>query len=136
MTALATSLDTAVLGEALRRQFAAASERARRAGRPVVASRAVAAPRALADHPVALIEPGSDPASAVEGTLRDLAALSAPEPPAPNGAARTLATEETPTPERWKAMVARAAADVRAGRFEKVVLARQLAVHAGAAFDP
>src|SRR5205823_930156 len=45
----------------------------------------------------ALIEPGSDPASAVEGTLRDLAALSAPPAPAPNGAARTLATEEFPS---------------------------------------
>jgi isochorismate synthase len=86
----------------------------------------------------ALIEPGADPAAAAERALRDLAALSAPEPPAPapNGAAHILATEEFPSPDQWKAMVARAAADVRAGRFEKVVLARQLAVHAGAAFDP
>ena len=58
MTALATSLDTAVLGEALRRQFAAASERARREGRPVVASHTVAAPRAPGDDPVAFFARG------------------------------------------------------------------------------
>lgn len=42
---------------------------------------------------------------------------------------------EVPAPERWRASVGEAAAAVRAGWLEKVVLARELRAHAPAPFD-
>ncbi len=43
---------------------------------------------------------------------------------------------EVPEPDRWRASVGGAAAAVRAGWLEKVVLARELRAHAPAPFDP
>jgi menaquinone-specific isochorismate synthase len=42
---------------------------------------------------------------------------------------------EVPDPVAWQATVANTAADIRAGRFEKVVLARTLRLQAGSPFD-
>jgi isochorismate synthase len=86
----------------------------------------------------ALVEPDADLAAEVTAALRDLGALSAPEAwrdDAPHQPPRILATAELPGAEPWKATVAAAAADVRAGRFEKVVLARELRLWAAEAFD-
>lgn len=43
---------------------------------------------------------------------------------------------EHPAPDTWTAAVAGAAADIRAGRYEKVVLARSLRLRARVPFDP
>ncbi|MFM9107740.1 MAG: isochorismate synthase MenF [Chloroflexota bacterium] len=74
-----------------------------------------------------LVDGGSDPAAvadrvaAILSRAREVASpAGAPERPA----AGLVAHREVPPAGPWKSMVAEAAADVRAGRFDKVVLAR------------
>ncbi|MFN8516415.1 MAG: chorismate-binding protein [Chloroflexia bacterium] len=52
--------------------------------------------------------------------------------PVATHAAQVDSIEELPAPDVWKDAVARTAADVRAGRYAKVVLARQQRVHLAA----
>ncbi|NRQ30940.1 isochorismate synthase [Nonomuraea sp. NN258] len=58
----------------------------------------------------------------------------AERPPAPSPAARYTRVER-PGADDWKGLVRRATYDIRDGRFEKVVLARELRVIASAPFD-
>lgn len=51
------------------------------------------------------------------------------------GAASEVSWTETPSREQWECQVAAVARDIRAGQFEKVVLARRLAARAKAPFD-
>jgi isochorismate synthase len=73
-----------------------------------------------------LIEPGADWTGALDETLAELAAVEEQAPPTTAApAARVVATEEAPAADVWQDAVARTAADIRAGRYAKVVLARQ-----------
>jgi isochorismate synthase len=86
-----------------------------------------------------LVEPDADPDVAAATALRDFAALRSAEPArgkASGGTGPLLAMEESPTSSAWKTSVAASVADIRSGRFEKVVLARSLRLRAGAPFDP
>ncbi|MFN8517375.1 MAG: isochorismate synthase [Chloroflexia bacterium] len=75
-----------------------------------------------------LVEPGADWSVALAATLAELASLQETVPVATQ-AAQVESIEELPAPDVWKDAVARTAADVRAGRYAKVVLARQQRVH-------
>ncbi|MEU1214164.1 isochorismate synthase [Streptomyces sp. NPDC005790] len=82
----------------------------------------------------------SDPEQITEGLLqlagRCLAARPALErPAAPPAGERTLRKEELPTADSWKGLVGRATERIRAGEFEKVVLARELRVTASEPYD-
>ncbi|MEU8772374.1 isochorismate synthase [Streptomyces sp. NPDC048606] len=91
----------------------------------------------------AVLSPGDDPERAAE-RLAALAAACLPaeadpasEPPAapPSPAARTHTCAELPAAEDWKRLVRDATDGMRAGAFEKVVLARELRVTASRPFD-
>lgn len=72
------------------------------------------------------VEPGIDWTAAFEATMADLAALQEPETTTTTArTARVLSLDERPTVAEWHEIVARTAAEVQAGRFAKVVLARQ-----------
>jgi isochorismate synthase len=73
-----------------------------------------------------LVAPEADWHVALDATLAELADVLDTEASANTAqAARVVATDEAPAPEIWKDAVARTAADIRAGRYAKVVLARQ-----------
>lgn len=84
------------------------------------------------------IEPNADWISEVTAALHELSALAAPLPPTPASvdAARVLAVTETPIANTWQAAVARTAAEIRDGRFAKVVLARRVDVRTAAPVAP
>ncbi len=86
----------------------------------------------------AWLRPGDDPDEAVAVALRDLALVDAPDLPADTAgsAAHVEAQSEVPPPAVWKGAVATAAADVRSGRFEKIVLARELRLRVSEPFCP
>ena len=72
------------------------------------------------------IEPGADWSAACDATLAEVARLQdATLGGNEASAARVVAIDEAPAAEAWRDTVARTAADVRAGRYAKVVLARQ-----------
>ncbi len=82
----------------------------------------------------------SDPEQVAEGLLqladRCLVQDGASEPrqqELPDG--RTCQSTELPTAEAWKGLVSQATERIRAGEFEKVVLAREVRVTASAPFD-
>jgi isochorismate synthase len=84
----------------------------------------------------ALARPDDDPEQLAERALARLAALrAAPLPlldPAPVGVARIASSAP---PEHYESAVARAVERIRAGRLDKVVLAREVVVHAPAPHD-
>ena len=83
-----------------------------------------------------LARPDDDPEQLAERALARLASLrAAPLPlldPAPVGVARIASTAP---PEHYESAVARAVERIRAGRLDKVVLAREVVVHAPAPHD-
>ena len=89
----------------------------------------------------ALVGPDADDTGEAEAAARDIAALdlSGVAPISLEGiaASREFTQHEAPAAGRWKDAVTATAADVRAGRFEKVVLARTLRLRPtdGAQFD-
>lgn len=86
----------------------------------------------------ALIAPGSDGVVEAAAALRDLAALTAAPAAGHNSwrqPAGVVEASDLPSAEDWQASVRVTAADVRAGQFEKVVLARTLQVRADTPFD-
>jgi isochorismate synthase len=86
----------------------------------------------------AQLRPDDDPETAAALALRDLDVLDASTAGLPDfrSAHRAVEWTERPPSVDWKAAVAAAAADVRAGRFEKVVLAREVRVCASAPLRP
>ena len=83
------------------------------------------------------IAPGADWTAALAMALADVAPLGEPGQPAPErerAGARDVA--EAPAAEVWRGAVARTAAEIRAGRFTKVVLARRLDVALTGDADP
>lgn len=82
----------------------------------------------------ALIAPGEDWMAACDATIVEAARLAEATTPAAAGA-RVVAIDEAPAAEAWRGAVARTAAEVRAGRFAKVVLARQQRVALDGAAD-
>ena len=84
-----------------------------------------------------LVEPGAAGDAEAEAALRELAGLQAPgaAPSVSPGEGSPRMVGEVPDPVAWQATVANTAADIRAGRFEKVVLARTLRLQAGSPFD-
>jgi isochorismate synthase len=85
-----------------------------------------------------LAAPDDDPSAlAVAAEARIAAALPSPPLPLldPDPVEHALVASVAP-PEHYEAAVARAVERIRAGELEKVVLAREVAVHARAAFDP
>jgi isochorismate synthase len=83
-----------------------------------------------------LIEPGADWTTELAATLSELDEVQeSPAVPAVARPAQVEAIEEAPAPEVWREAVARTAADVRAGRYAKVVLARQQRVRLAGAAD-
>jgi isochorismate synthase len=86
-----------------------------------------------------LIEPNADLDAVAQTALRDLASTrshGSSGEDAFDGGGQAETVEEFPQPNAWKASVAASASDVRAGRFEKVVLARSLRLRAAESFDP
>jgi menaquinone-specific isochorismate synthase len=86
-----------------------------------------------------LIEPNANLDAVAESALRDLAMIRVDEPSgfdAYDRGGQAEVVEEFPEPRAWKASVAASASDVRAGRFEKVVLARSVRLRAAESFDP
>ncbi|WP_329529731.1 isochorismate synthase (plasmid) [Streptomyces sp. NBC_01450] len=87
----------------------------------------------------AVIHPGDNPRHVARSLIRLAARCLAAAPPAtsasgePSGAAAALT--EIPSAEDWKHLVRRAVGRIGAGGFEKVVLAREVRVTAGAPFD-
>ncbi|MEU7560301.1 isochorismate synthase [Streptomyces eurythermus] len=89
----------------------------------------------------AVVHPGDDPQQTAK-SLVHLAEQCLPEGTAPRsgGASqfssrRPLAFRELPSAERWKDLVGQAVNHIRAGAFEKVVLARKVEVTTDAPFD-
>ena len=86
-----------------------------------------------------LVEPNADLDAVTETALGDLVMAHGDGPAVDDAFDRgwhSGAVEEFPEPQAWKASVAASAADVRADRFEKVVLARSLRIRAAESFDP
>jgi salicylate biosynthesis isochorismate synthase/menaquinone-specific isochorismate synthase len=84
----------------------------------------------------ALVAPDDDPAQVAERLERRAAELRGDSLPLldPDPAGR-FHVESIAPPEHYEAAVARAVERIRAGDFEKIVLAREVAVHAPAAHD-
>ncbi|MEU9732247.1 isochorismate synthase [Streptomyces sp. NPDC048002] len=84
----------------------------------------------------ALVDGSDDPELLAQSlTLRAERCLAARDGTGPRTAPRPVASVETPAAEEWKALVRRATDRMRAGDFEKVVLARRLDVTADRDFD-
>ncbi|MGW5637590.1 isochorismate synthase [Streptomyces sp. NPDC003832] len=84
----------------------------------------------------ALVDGSDDPELLAKTlTLRAERCLAARDNGGPRPALRPLASVETPAAEEWKALVRSATDRMRAGDFEKVVLARRLDVTADREFD-
>ncbi|MFF5518599.1 isochorismate synthase [Streptomyces coeruleorubidus] len=89
----------------------------------------------------AVIHPGDDPEQTAK-SLVHLAEQCLPEGAAPHSqdalrsaSRKPLAFRELPAAEQWKGMVGQAVDRIRAGAFEKVVLAREVQVTTGMPFD-
>jgi isochorismate synthase len=84
-----------------------------------------------------VLDPGAEPAAALDTVAGRLGALrAAPLTPAdPHPSAATAISGRHP-PQRYERIVAAAVEQIRAGRVDKVVLARQLTIQAPAAIDP
>lgn len=89
----------------------------------------------------ALVGPDAGDAGEAEAAARDIAALDLSDLPLvteeATAVAREFTRQEAPAAGQWKGAVTATAADVRAGHFEKVVLARTLRLRPadGAPFD-
>jgi isochorismate synthase len=83
------------------------------------------------------IAPGANWAVALTRALAEVAPLGEPAPAMlESELAETHAITEAPAADEWRDTVARTAADIRAGRFTKVVLARRLDVALTGDADP
>ncbi len=82
-----------------------------------------------------VIEPGEDWAADCATTIDEIAKLQERSPRAAARGARVVAVDEAPTAAMWREAVARTADEVRAGRYAKVVLARQQRVTLDGATD-
>ncbi len=84
-----------------------------------------------------VVEPGTAGVDEAATILRELVGLQAPgaAPIVPRGGSGPCVVGKVPDPAAWRATVAGTASDIRAGRFEKVVLARTLRLQADSPFD-